>query len=278
MSGTGRFWLADAALGAAALLAVAAALWHLLAASAGLDIRTALVGQTPVTIFAPQAKVARGPAVVIAHGFAGSQQLMQSFALALARNGYVAVTFDFLGHGRNPRPLTGSITEESGATAALVTETAAVAAFARTLGDGRLAALGHSMASDIVVRFAEADPDVGATIAVSMFSPAVNRNAPRNLLVVVGAGEGPLRAEALRVVGQVTAPAPPAEAVTYGSFADGTARRAAVSDHVEHIGVLFSTDTMRKRWTGSIAASVGLVRMGTIPAAAAHGSPCCSSG
>ena len=56
----------------------------------------------PATVFRP-ASGPPGPVVVIAHGFAGSQQLMRSFAATLARNGYVAVTFDFAGHAAIPR-------------------------------------------------------------------------------------------------------------------------------------------------------------------------------
>ena len=44
---------------------------------------------------------------------------MRSFAATFARNGYVAVTFDFAGHARNPAPLTGSITDAEGATRTL---------------------------------------------------------------------------------------------------------------------------------------------------------------
>ncbi len=143
---------------------------------------------------------------------------MQSFALAFARNGYTAVTFDFAGHGRNPRPLGGSISREDGATRRLVDEVARVAAYAAPLGDGRLAVLGHSMASDIVIRFAQSRPDVAATIAVSMFSPVVTATSPRNLLVVVGDWEGMLKTEALRVTGLVAAPAAAREGVTYGDI------------------------------------------------------------
>ena len=182
--------------------------------------------------------------VVIAHGFAGSQQLMQPFAVTFARNGYIAVTFDFLGHGRNPRPLGGSITEIDGATRTLAAQTAEVVAFARTLGDGRLAILGHSMATDIVVRVAQADPDIAATIAVSMFSPAVTAATPRNLLVIAGDWEGMLKAEALRAVGLATAPAPAMPGITYGDFAAGTARRAAFSPYAEHISVLYKQASM----------------------------------
>lgn len=227
----------------AALLAITLSMTHLRAAQEGVTITTGQVGGTPITVFHPRAAPI-GPVVVLAHGFAGSQQLMQSFAIAFARNGYTAVTFDFLGHGRNPAPLTGSITSANGATRTLVNQTAAVSAYARTLGDGRIAILGHSMASDVIVRVAQAHPEIAGTVAVSMFSPAVTRAAPRNLLVIVGAWEGMLSREALRAVGQVSAPVRPMEGITYGRFPDGTARRASFIPHVEHIGVLYSQASM----------------------------------
>jgi len=225
------------------VLAIAASLWHLHATTEGLDVRHIAIGDTPATVYR-LAPARPAPVIVIAHGFAGSQQLMQPFAVTFVRAGYIVVTFDFLGHGRNPRPLGGSITEIDGATRWLASQTAEVVAFARTLGDGRLAILGHSMASDIVVRVAQADPGIAATIAVSMFSPAVTDDSPRNLLVIDGEWEGMLKAEALRVVGLSIAPAPAVAGVTYGDFAAGTARRAAVSPYAEHISVLYKQASM----------------------------------
>jgi len=93
----------------------------------------------------------------------------------------------------------GDITEGETITSALLRELDQVAAFARTLpdSDARLAVLGHSMASDIVVRYAKANPEVQATVAVSVFSPVVTATSPRNLLVIVGALEpAMLKAEA----------------------------------------------------------------------------------
>ncbi len=237
--------IVGAMLAIVAMIAIGSALWNLRAATTGLTIERVTVGGIPATIFRARSGPA-GPAVVVAHGFAGSQQLMQSFALTLARNGYVAVTFDFAGHGRNPEPLTGSIVDAEGATRTLVAETGRIADLARTLGDGRLAVLGHSMASDIVVRFAEATPDVAATVAVSMFSPAVTATTPRNLLVIVGGWERMLQREALRAVQLASAPATAEPGVTYGVPADGTARRTAFSPHVEHVGVLFSRASMQE--------------------------------
>ncbi|MFN3892318.1 MAG: alpha/beta hydrolase [Beijerinckiaceae bacterium] len=228
-----------------AAVIISLALWRLGAASDEVIVTPVEIEGAPATIFKP-AETALGPVVVIAHGFAGSQQLMQSFAYAFARNGYTAVTFDFPGHGRNRDPMRGSITEESGATRNLVAATARIAAQAREFGDGRIAVVGHSMSSDIVVRFAQETPDVGATIAVSMFSPAVAATSPRNLLVIVGEWEGMLTREALRATELSIAPAKAEAGVTYGDFALGTARRAAISPHVEHASVLFSETSLRE--------------------------------
>lgn len=233
-------WLAVLAAGVIAL-----ALWKLQAERAGIGISTLDVQGIPVTIYRP-ASGAPAPLVLIAHGFAGSQQLMQSFALSFARNGYMAVTFDFPGHGRNATPLTGSITDANGATRTLLDSMRRVAAAVRPLGDGRFAVLGHSMASDIVIRYAQQTPDVAATIAVSMFSPVVTAVSPRNLLIIVGDWEPMLKREALRAVGLAVQPRSAAPGVTYGDFAAGTARRATFSAHVEHATVLFSQDSTRE--------------------------------
>jgi len=234
----------NACLAVVACLGLAVALFELHAASAGVAVEHVSVGEIPTTIYRP-AGGGLHPVIVIAHGFAGSQQLMQSFALTFAHNGYIAVTFDFPGHGRNPQPLTGSITDANGATRVLLAALSTVAAYARGLGDGRLALLGHSMATDIVVRYAAATPGVAATIAVSMYSPAVTASEPHDLLVIVGAWESTLKREALRAVGLVTS-SPPRAGVTYGDPAKGTGRRAAFSPHVEHISVLYSEASMRE--------------------------------
>lgn len=221
-----------------AVAMIALAVWRLEGAAAGVRVEAVTFGTVPGRVYHPEEPL--GPVLVISHGFAGSQQIMQSFALSAARAGYVAVTYDSAGHGRNPVPLSGSVVEVAGATATLVRELAAVTEAARGLGDGRLAVLGHSMATDIVVRFAKATAGVEAVVAVSMFSPEVTADEPRNLLVITGEWEGMLTAEALRVV-QMSAPL--AEAgETYGVA--GNLRRAAVAPHVEHASVLFSTVAM----------------------------------
>ena len=246
MSGSVTTRLLPLAAALVSLALIAFALFRLTETSAGVATDETRLGPTPVTVFraADSPADAALPVVVIAHGFAGSQQLMQSFAVTLAKNGYLAVTFDYYGHGRNLEPLRGDVTEIEGATRNLLEQTGTVADYALSLqraGDG-LAVLGHSMASDVMVRYAQGDERVDAVVAVSMFSPAVTAESPQNLLVIVGGLEGFLKEEALRVLGLVTDN--PEEGVTAGRFADGSARRVVFADGVEHVGVLYSEESM----------------------------------
>jgi len=224
------------AIAAFALMAMAAGLFGLEAPRAGLSIGTAQVGQTPVTVMQPSAP--QGPVVVIAHGFAGSRQLMAGWQLSLARAGYITVSFDFEGHGRNPVSMSGDVTSIDGTTRLLMAETERVIDFALGLpGAGsQVALLGHSMASDIVVRQALADPRVEAVVALSAFSAAITPDAPENLLILNGAWEGALRAEATRVMAEIGA----AEGETVGVPGPGFARRAAAVPMVEHVGILYA--------------------------------------
>ncbi len=242
-----RIWL-TLLVALAAVVAIGFALVQLHRLRDGLIVSVDHVGTIPVTIWREKEATTPAPVVVIAHGFAGSQQLMQPFAITLARNGYVAVTFDFPGHGLNPIPLTGGLADAEAMQHDLVDSLAKVVSYAQGLsnGDGRLAVVGHSMAADVVVRFAAANPRVQATIAVSLFVPTLAPVYANNLLIVDGALEpSMLRQQAFEIAGQ-TISGDIKDDVTYGDFPEGSARRVAFSRGVEHIGVLYSADTMHE--------------------------------
>lgn len=179
---------------------------------------------------------------------------MEPIALALAGSGFVVVTFDFLGHGRHPRPMRGDLQDQEGTPAILVEQTGEVVDRALQLDgvDGRVALLGHSMATNILVRYAQRDPRAAATVGVSMFAPTIDEGSPLNLLAISGQLERRLRAEARRVVAMVAGGSDDEiePFTTYGSFATGSARRAAVAPRVEHVGVLYSATTIdeSKAW------------------------------
>jgi dienelactone hydrolase len=187
-------------------------------------------GATPVHVYVPDGDGATArPAVVVAHGFAGSARLMHSWSLALARAGFVVVAPDLPGHGANPAPLaTGP-----GALAASID-----AAFEHLLGlpfvdADRVGLLGHSMGSGAVLGWGIERPEQArAVVAVSPTDAPVDALLPRDLLLLAGAREPRFvtNAESLleRAGGE------------RGTPGDGDARSLLVVPRVEHVSILFS--------------------------------------
>lgn len=239
-----------------ALLIALVSIWQLERARGGIEITALAVGTTPATLYRPAAGTgAEGaPLVVVAHGFAGSRQMMEAFSLTLARSGIAALAFDLRGHGRNPVPMSGDVASLDGVTARLVEEARDVQAAGGALeGVGPVVALlGHSMATDVIVRAAEAE-GVPTVVAVSMYAEGVTAERPARLLVVSGAREGRLREVALEVARQVSPDAREGGTVQAG----GVARRIVSIPGVGHVGVLWSPMalTEARDW---IAAGAGL--------------------
>ncbi len=228
--------------GLLALGIVALSVFMLERGRAGLVISDLAIGSTPATLY--QEPGATGPLVVVAHGFAGSRQLMLAYSLTLAKSGYTVLAFDFEGHGRNPVPMSGDLSAIEGTTQRLVDETLRVLAAGRAMtgiGQG-VALLGHSMATDVIARAAIADGGVDAVVGISMFSQAVTADQPARLLVISGQWEGMLRAAALRMAQLVD---PAAVEGTTVSAGDVT-RRTVVAPGVEHVGVLYSGTALRE--------------------------------
>lgn len=238
MTGLRRFFLSAGLIGL-----VVVALVQLRAQTTGLVATKACRDAIPVTVL-QQSNHAPAPVVVIAHGFSGSQQLMAPIATSLAQNGYVAVTFDFSGHGRNPHPLTGGLVDLAKSTDVLLADLNKAIACARALPgvDGRVAILGHSMATDLIVRAAQHDPGVEAVVALSFFSREVTPASPKNLLIVDGAWESQRLIDVGAGVVSATAGAPALSGVTYGDLVKGSGRRLVLARDAEHIGILYSRD------------------------------------
>jgi hypothetical protein len=200
--------------------------------------RTTLAG-SPATIWRDPG-IEAPPLVIIAHGYAGSRQMMQPIAMTLARQGHLAVAFDFHGHGRHPVPMSGDVTSLDGVTEQLVRQTVAVTEAARQLpgATGPVALVGHSMATDIVIRAADRI-DAAAVVAISMYSDAVTGTFPERLLILSGAREGRLREVALDRLRLVDPEAAEGETARQGDVV----RRVAVAPWVGHVGVLYSPTT-----------------------------------
>jgi hypothetical protein len=159
--------------------------------------------------------------------------------------------------------MSGDVTQVDGTTQLLIDETRRVIDAGLSLPGvtGPVAILGHSMASDVIVRTAIADPRIAEVVAISMFSAAVSPDAPRSLLVITGEWEPHLRAAALDALRLVDPAATEGETVTAGEVR----RRAVVAPFVEHVGVLYSPTGLREArdWLGAepvpVAATGGAV-------------------
>lgn len=238
--------ISNLAVGLFALLVIAVSIFNLESARSGVTLTEIRIGTTPATLY----RTAGGdkPLVIIAHGFAGSRQMMQAYSLTLAKAGNAVLAFDTEGHGRNPIPMSGDVTKIDGTTALLVAETRRVIAAGRDLpgGDGRVALLGHSMATDVIIRAAIAEREAGtpvdAIVAISMFSGAVTATQPERLLIISGEWEAALRDVALDALQQVQP-----EANEGGTVSNNKViRRAVVAPSVEHVGVLYSATALRE--------------------------------
>ncbi|MEO0939105.1 MAG: alpha/beta fold hydrolase [Pseudomonadota bacterium] len=206
--------------------------------------RVEMRGDTPVTLYGDGSS---GQAVLVSHGFAGSRQMMEAISLTLARAGHEVVAFDYPGHGRHGGLLSPDVTRITGTTQDLVDQTLDLAP------EGPLALVGHSMATDVVIRAARELEDVQGVVAISMYSEAVTAALPERLLIISGAQEGRLREVALEA-GALVGPVTEGATVTDGTVA----RRVVVAPLVGHAGVLWSGVTSAEiaAWLGPEVAPV----------------------
>jgi pimeloyl-ACP methyl ester carboxylesterase len=198
----------------------------------GVSVDHRAIGDTPVTTLMRDG--AAGPTVVITHGFAGSREMMQGYGLVLAQAGYRVHMFDFEGHGAHPLPMSGDVTRIEGTTQRLVDQTLTVIA---DVADGSpVALLGHSMATDVLVRVAQTTDQIGPLVLLSAFSQAVTPEHPKDMLIISGQWEPPLRAFGLRALRMVSPDAVEGDTVQVGAVI----RSAKVAPFVEHVAILQS--------------------------------------
>jgi pimeloyl-ACP methyl ester carboxylesterase len=211
--------------------------WGIAIARSGLEIRSLQREGIPLLYVAPQG--ARSvPGVLVAHGFAGSKQLMLGYAHVLARAGYAVLLWDFDGHGANPARLRWD--EGLGKNLDIARQ---VLLEQPEVDRSRLALLGHSMGSGIAMDVAIGDPEsYAATIAVSPTGAGVTSRVPRNLQLQAGSGEGFFVDNARKLLARAGG--------ENDDLAGGKGRELVVVPNVEHITILFSDGSHRAalRW------------------------------
>ncbi|MEM7373567.1 MAG: alpha/beta fold hydrolase [Bacteroidota bacterium] len=186
----------------------------------------------PMRYIGPTESEGPHPGVIIAHGFAGSKQLMLAYAYTFARAGYACLLPDFVGHGANPRPMPSQQSEQ-----ALQDNLDLAYQVLRSRSEvdpSQLALLGHSMGSGAVLRYSLAYPErFAATIAISPSARGVvvSDSLPRNLLLQAGEFEAPFVATARRLLEE--------SGGIDSQMQEGLGRDLQIIEGVEHISILF---------------------------------------
>lgn len=208
-----------------ALFLIAFSWWGVATAQNGLVMRSFSRDNVPMLYVAPKNQD-NIPGVLVAHGFAGSKQLMLGYAHTLAHAGYGVLLWDFGGHGANTIPLKfGSLQEYIDvATAALLEQP--------QIDASRLASLGHSMGSGAVISAAIKDSqNFAATVAVSPTGKGVTSVTPRNLQLQAGSWEPGFVANAEKLL--------QAAGGENQNLATGKGRELIIVPNAEHITILF---------------------------------------
>jgi pimeloyl-ACP methyl ester carboxylesterase len=210
-----------------ALLIIAVSWWNVMAAQTSLTIRHIQRAGVPLLYMAPQLQDnQKVPGVLIAHGYAGSKQLMLGYAYTFAHAGYAVMLWDFDSHAANTQPLQ----QDSLSSNLNVAYTALIEQ--PEVDTARLATLGHSMGSGAVMSAAINNVNTyAATIAVSPTGARLTPNAPRNLQLQAGSWEGRFIANAQRLLlssGGINS-----------NLANGRGRQLVIIANAEHITILF---------------------------------------
>jgi pimeloyl-ACP methyl ester carboxylesterase len=208
-----------------ALLLIVLSWWGVAAARTGIVVRSLNRDGVPMLYVAPQE--AKGvPGVLVAHGYAGSKQLMLGYAHVLAHGGYAVMLWDFAGNAANSAPLERfSLQQDLDIAYSVLIEQPEVD---RT----RLALLGHSMGSGAVMSAGIRDVNrFAATVAVSPTGAQVTPSAPRNLQLQAGSWEGGFVDNARRILA--------AAGGENENVAEGRGRSLIIIPNAEHITILF---------------------------------------
>ena len=174
--------------------------------------------------------------IIIGHGFAGSKEMMRQIAYDVAKAGKCCAV-RFYRSWFKPTKVVNEPTEITGTTQQLVDQLSNIINFIyEKFGDDiKISLIGHSMASDIVVR-ASAEKRIKSVVAISPYSTGITQDFPKDLLLISGQFEGHLRSHALQMV-KTFKP----EANENTEYTNGNIRRkASFIENTGHVSVIYA--------------------------------------
>jgi len=185
-------------------------------------------------------------AVIIGHGFMANKEMMKGYALELAAAGFVAIPFDFRGHGQS----TGSLERGN-----LINDVEAIIDYLNSRADidiHNLAYIGYSMGGGPGNLIVNQSTDFKAFIGVGTSLGNIrkgNSTDPLNVLMIKAKFDevqdlGDLKASVAQRTG-LSASLIDTNQI-YGSFGTGNATKIYLDDNSNHLAVAWDTDFTRQ--------------------------------
>ncbi|MFX1573594.1 MAG: alpha/beta hydrolase [Promethearchaeota archaeon] len=201
----------------------------------GKTIRTADGVTIVFNVFEPKNEDSNKKAIILGHGVMSNKEMLKDYALEFAEAGFVAVAFDFRGHGQS------SGDHRSGS---LIYDIEAIVSYLNSRSDidmNNLAYLGYSMGG-IGLRLVNQSTAfkcfIGAGTMLSKNIRKGNSTSPLNILMLLGRYDELITPKDLKEALSDYTGVPTANLDVnklYGSFQDGNATKIYLDDLTNHV-------------------------------------------
>ena len=196
-------------------------------------------------VFEPKAGGTNKPAFIIGHGVMVNKEMLKDYALELAAAGFIAVPFDFRGHGQSG----------SGGTDNMTKDIVAIREYLRSRGDvdmNSLGYLGYSMGG-LGQNLVEVDTSFKCFIGVgtSLYSNLRNGTIanPLDVLMIQAMFDEAIQLQTLKESFSVRIGLPLSSIYAnklYGCFTQGNASKIYLDDDSNHLKVAWDYDFIRQ--------------------------------
>jgi len=186
-------------------------------------------------------------AVIIGHGIMSNKEMMKGYAIELAAAGFVAIPFDFRGHGQS----SGELDRDR-----LIIDVQAILSYVNSRADINSSALGYlgfSMGGfpgiEIVNQSTNFKCFVGAGTRLPTNVRLGNYSEPLNILMILGRYDEIITIEELKegLSDRVGLPSADIDVnKLYGSFQDGNASMIYLDDTTNHVLGIWDPDFIRE--------------------------------
>ncbi|NVM55279.1 MAG: alpha/beta fold hydrolase [Candidatus Helarchaeota archaeon] len=185
-------------------------------------------------LYRPKELAQPTPVVIMGHGVIVNKEMMTTFAIELAYNGFIVANIDWSGHGQSQGPL-ANLTRDLEVIIAKVSDLLGSLA-----NMSAIALLGYSMGGGPTYQYAVNNSNVKAWVGVGTWADGdiSNTTNPRNVLLIVGALDEAISPDQLKnpMVNLTGLSINEIEFETqYGYIHNGTARKIHVVPWADHL-------------------------------------------